>query len=288
MNAGSLGNSQMRHQLAPWSPPVLRWAGSKRRALPHLMNHLPSWFDRYIEPFAGSACLFFAIKPTKAVLGDINDELMYTYGVIRDHPRLVARGLLAKPRSARIYYGLRSKDPEQLEPVARAVRFMYLNRYCFNGVYRTNARGHFNVPMGTRTGSPPDERALYRASIALRRAELRICDFETCVAGVRPGDFVYLDPPYATSRPSAKGEYGAESFTSIDIARLFAGLVSIDSANAVFLLSYSETPELTCLIPRHWEVQRLSVRRHVAGFSRCRNTVPELLITNAAQGGSGG
>ena len=152
----------------PWSPPIFRWAGSKRKLVPILLKHCPSSYGRYIEPFAGSACLFFALKPKKAILGDINEELLRAYNTIRKHPKMVARAAKVIPNSKVMYYKIRNTDPNILNPVDRAARFVFLNRFCFNGVYRVNKRGQFNVPRGYRTGQIQDESMFYRYSLLLR------------------------------------------------------------------------------------------------------------------------
>jgi DNA adenine methylase len=127
--------------------PFLRWAGSKRLLLPVLQNFWTARHKRYVEPFAGSACLFFAIKPAKAILGDLNPELIATYIEVKYRIGAVLDELKKlKPKSKREYKRLRSIDIAALTPPARAARFIYLNRYCFNGIYRTNLLGQFNVP----------------------------------------------------------------------------------------------------------------------------------------------
>src|SRR5580658_6327776 len=127
--------------------PFLRWAGSKRRLLPTLQTFWTKKHKRYIEPFAGSACLFFAIKPPKAILGDLNPELISTYIEVKYRlPGVLAELAKLPPWNKREYLRLRSLDTATLEPRARAARFIYLNRFCFNGIYRTNLKGQFNVP----------------------------------------------------------------------------------------------------------------------------------------------
>ena len=264
---------------SPWASPMLRWAGSKRKLLPVLMSHVPFGFARYIEPFAGSACLFFALRPEAAVLGDINENLLNTYSTIRDHPRLVARQVASWRATSAEYYRIRSLRDEELEPVHRAARFVYLNRYCFNGVYRTNRSGHFNVPRGVRTGTLPSEQVFFRCAVAIRKAELRPGDFEHCLNDVGKSDFVYLDPPYASRGRPRFGEYGYGCFADNDIKRLVQWLQQIDRAGAAFLLSYSDTAALKALTKK-WNRRRLDVRRHVAGFADHRARVRELLVSN--------
>ncbi len=266
--------------LKPWSSPLFRWAGSKRKLLPSLIECSPRRFIRYIEPFAGSACLFFALKPQQAVLGDINQELLKTYEVIRSHPRLVARAAHSFKNSVEEYYKLRRVSPHKLDPIERAARFVYLNRYCFNGVYRTNKKGEFNVPRGVRTGNLPDEKLFYRCSVALRAATIRPLDFRACLHDVRKGDFIYLDPPYATSTQRRSGEYGYGSFDSDDLESLVDCLKSIDRKGARFLLSYKDSTTLKRLLPVTWQMRKINVKRHVAGFAKYRTDVIEVLISN--------
>jgi DNA adenine methylase len=267
-------------ELRPWAAPLLRWAGSKRKLLPLLMKSVPVDALRYIEPFVGSACLFFALRPASAVLGDINSSLLETYEVLRDHPRQLARLVLSMPPTQRYYYRLRNKRPESLPPLERAARFVYLNRFCFNGVYRTNREGLFNVPRGQKTGGIPSERDFVRCSIALRTAVVRPGDFENCLSDVRKGDFVYLDPPYAHETRRPTGEYGYGCFAKNDHDRLLECLRRVERAGAIFLLSYSDNPSFARAIKGEWHQKQVSVRRHVAGFADHRSRVNELLVTN--------
>jgi DNA adenine methylase len=176
--------------------PIFRWAGSKRKLLPTLRQYTPP-FVRYVEPFTGSACLFFDLLPRRALLGDVNRELVETYTAVRSSPLRVGQLVAAMPVSKAFYCELRAKDPDAMSVVERAARFVYLNRFCFNGVYRTNRSGKFNVPRGVRTGSLPTIADFDAWSRILNRATLVRGDFEKCLSKVRSGDFVYLDPPYA-------------------------------------------------------------------------------------------
>ena len=263
----------------PWSPPILRWAGSKRKLVPTLMTNAPANYKRYIEAFAGSACLLFALHPKSAVLNDINEQLIESYSVLRDHPRLLARGVHALPNTKREYYRQRSLDTSTLQPLDRAIRFIYLNRNCFNGVYRTNRQGVYNVPRGKKTGNIPSEQEFYRCSIALRDTDLRALDFETCLADVKKGDFVYLDPPYSTSSRPRYGEYGYASFQPIDVTRLVNVLQTMDQRGAHFLLSYAGGKSVKRSFSG-WNSQSIRVRRHVAGFVDHRTVVDEILVSN--------
>lgn len=264
----------------PWGTPVLRWAGSKRKLLPELSSAKPPKFKRYIEPFAGSACFFFAIYPERALLGDANLELIQTYATLRDHPRLVSRRAAALPRSRATYNKLRKRPFHEMSTdIERAASFVYLNRYCFNGVWRTNRQGLFNVPMGTHTGELPGEASFYRCSVALRRAELMSCDFAETCSKARQGDFVYLDPPYSSSPRDRYGEYGYNSFEPPDLHRIVRVLEDLDRRGCSFLLSYVDNAATRTALCQ-WSYRRIRVRRHVAGFSSQRTMARELLVAN--------
>ncbi len=257
---------------------MIRWAGSKRKLLPVLLRHAPP-HRRYVEPFAGSACLFFALCPRKALLGDKNSELMQAYRSVRDQPHEVASLLDKMPISEEYYYYLRDRAAVPATLVEGAARFLYLNRFCFNGVYRTNRAGRFNVPRGVRTGSLPGRAELLIWSERLKAASFLTGDFASCIAKVQKGDFVYLDPPYTKPGGRNRGEYGYSAFGALDIPRLTDALTAIDQAGAVFLLSYRCSSEMRETF-RPWWQRTLTVRRHVAGFVAARANVRELLISN--------
>jgi DNA adenine methylase len=255
---------------------LLRWAGSKRKLVPNLLRAIPSAFSRYIEPFAGSACLFFTLKPSSAILSDFNEQLMLTYRIIRDYPCRLAALVHGMPKTEPFYYELRRSKPSN--ELFLAARFVYLNRFCFNGVYRTNRAGEFNVPRGERTGLLPSVSCFGDAARVLSKAELRIGDFENSIADVAKGDFVYLDPPYTTASRRYSGEYGYGAFAEKDLERLVKSLRLIDRRGARFLLSYRYLPGSHVFL--EWFSKRVRTRRHVAGFSKHRRLVSELLVAN--------
>ncbi len=263
-----------------WTDSVFRWAGSKRKLLPVLMKNIPSKYERYVEPFCGSACLFFAIKPEKALLSDINNELMQTFEQIKKTPQKIAKAVANIAVEKSIYNQIRQQQPAELEDFERAVRFTYLNRNCFNGVYRTNKRGEFNVPMGTRTGEVPNVERFIRCSEALKNAKLITKDFERLIPEIQENDFVYLDPPYAKKGYKGRGEYGPGAFQYEDIERMLYFLNTIDGKGAKFLFSYSYDEELINQLPENWYWKSLSVGRHVAGFSQHRGKVQEIIVSN--------
>jgi len=262
-----------------WSRPLFRWAGSKRAIVPLLLRSIPAAYGKYVEPFAGSACLFFALRPTRAVLGDFNTELMHAYGVVCRHPRRVARGLAALPPTTDCYYAIRSIAPEQLDDLSRAVRFIYLNRYCFNGVYRTNRRNQFNVPMGTRPGRAPIESDFYRGSVALRAAKLYACDFQDTLGQAKRGDVAYLDPPYSTAVRTGLGEYGYGAFAAEDLHRLLDAVEAASRRGVCVILSYAPDKVLLDRLA-DWSTVKLAVLRQVGGGSSHRGRKVEILTSN--------
>lgn len=266
----------------PWASSPLRWAGSKKSIVPILLSHIPATYRRYIEPFAGSACVFFALHPATAILNDRNPELMNFYEVCRMHPRRLSRAVTSYPTTADFYYHLRDGG-DDLSRFDRAARFLYLNRFCFNGVWRENRQGRFNVPRGRSTGNLPSESHLYRCSVALRTATLVCDEFDNVVGDIGPGDFLYLDPPYSSVSRSTYGEYGYGAFGRDDIPRLVNYLMHVDRKGAIFLLSYSTELSLGPLPPQ-WTVTEVCVRRHIAGFADGRRTAIEVLITNHDRG----
>jgi DNA adenine methylase len=258
---------------------VIRWAGSKRQLLPYLLANIPGGFHRYVEPFCGSATLFFAIRPRCSILADLNQELITALLFIKEAPAETHEAVCTLCPSKSVYERLRELDPIDLSPFRRAVRFLYLNRYCFNGVYRTNRSGRFNVPMGKKTGRVPSRENYLQCAEALQSATLVRDDFSTTLARCGPGDFVYLDPPYyKTGRH--RGEYGPIAFTSQDLERLVHALIALDKLGAQFLLSYSDTPILQDMLPRLWNTSLLRVQRHVSGFRATSHHVDEILVKN--------
>jgi len=263
----------------PWASPFLRWAGSKRALLPELMTRAPQGFDRYVEPFAGSACLFFALRPRRAIIGDLNADLIQAYREVCVHPRRVARHVHEWGGDPTTYYRVRGFNPAELPDIERAARFVYLNRHCFNGVYRTNRQNHFNVPIGRRAGRVPPASHFYRCSVALRDAHLCSEDFSNLIDDARPGDFFYLDPPYSRAKGGAYGVYGYGSFDDRALDRLIVGLEAIQRAGAHFLLSYTDDERLQGLDER-WRVSVVSVRAQVAGRAEERRERREVLVDN--------
>lgn len=259
--------------------PFLRWAGSKRKQLGRLRAFWSDKHTGYVEPFAGSACLFFSIEPSRAVLGDTNRELVELYKVVRDDPDRLYRRLCRIRRDVDTYGRWRSIEPQSLDRDTRALRFIYLNRNCFNGIYRTNMLGQFNVPMGKEQGAYFTKSDLLRCSGLLRRASLVVGDFTKTISHVKPGNFVYLDPPFAVGSRRVFREYGKQSFGAADLPRLSKCLLEICEIGADFLVSYADSSEARALASQ-WNAIRLPIRRNIAGFAGARKNAYEWLITN--------
>jgi DNA adenine methylase len=261
--------------------PILRWAGSKRKVVSRLRSYWRADCTRYIEPFAGSCALFFALNPKRAILADLNSDLIATYRTIVAQPRAVYECATAAGPSRARFIELRQQEPRTLDPVRRAARFLYLNRYCFNGLYRTNASGQFNVPYAPlRSGRFPPWEVFMSASTLLAQAEFVAGDFEDVVMRrVRPGDFVYLDPPYAVGNRRVFKQYDSVTFGLSDLERLAAALHSINAVGARFLVSYAHCSEALSVF-RYWDVRRSFVHRNISGFAKHRRRSAELLISN--------
>lgn len=247
--------------------------------LPTLVANAPERYGAYLEPFAGSACLFFALQPDRAVLGDFNAGLIETYKVIAESPLALARTLNKMPTDPNFYYDLRARDKGSLPRVARAARFVYLNRFSFNGVYRTNRDGLYNVPRGEKTGVLPTSESLVAVSRALENVTLVCGDFEKTLDYAKRGDFVYMDPPYRLDETRMRGEYGYGAFDSGDLDRLAAALVALDQRGVHFLLSYKYSRDFHKNVQR-WHSLTQLVKRHVGGFTARRRRVRESLVSN--------
>jgi DNA adenine methylase len=260
--------------------PILRWAGSKRRLVPVLRTYWNKNHKRYLEPFAGSACLFFSLNPTRAILGDVNPELIATYLEVKYRVDGVIRELAKLSPSKEQYNTLRALCPSCLDASARAARFVYLNRFCFNGLYRTNLEGRFNVPYsGDRCGALPSPDHFKHCSRTLRHAQLINADFECVLSKAERGDLVYMDPPFAVRARRVFREYDPSAFALRDITRLRAWMDKLAAARITFVVSYAESEEAD-ILRKGFDHQTVSVRRNIAGFAAKRFLSNEILISN--------
>jgi len=205
--------------------PFLKWPGGKRWFVFKYAKHLPDKFNRYIEPFLGAGSVFFYLRPANALLGDINAELVNAYRTIKRSRRRLEELLREHQEKHGTRYYYRIRDAELTDSLSRAARFIYLNRTCFNGIYRVNLEGRFNVPKGTKGAVLYESDNFLELARYLRNAELRVGDFESLVDAGRKGDLLFADPPY-TVRHNINGflKYNETLFSWADQERLAKAL----------------------------------------------------------------
>lgn len=258
--------------------PLLRWAGSKRQILPQLKkfwNH-----NRYIEAFAGSACLFFEIEPKVSIINDLNNDLINTYRIIKNDPHLFIESLERLISRKKDYYQIRSTFNQNPPEVEKSAMFFYLNRHCFNGLFRTNKKGEFNVPRGEFSYKIKfDYNLIHEASRLLQSTILLNGDFEIIIPYIEKGDFIYLDPPFWTTQTKVFANYQAVPFGQNDISRLQKLLRIIDDKKAFFVVSYLNSDEGQQMLSG-WESKLIQTKRFIAGNTRNRRSVYEIIATN--------
>jgi DNA adenine methylase len=281
---------QLRRETAPLradvpeekAAPFLKWVGGKTSLLPELLRHVPDRLRRYHEPFVGGGALFFAVAPRRATLSDNNFELVHCYTQVRDDVHGVLAALARHVYGKEHYQSIRALEPRQLAPAERAARFIYLNKTCFNGLWRVNRAGRFNVPIGRyRNPRFHDPAALLAAHHALKTVEILHAPFEAALAKASPGDFVYLDPPYdPVSATSSFASYTADGFTWDDQKRLARACIALNRRGVRFLLSNSATSRIRELY-RGFEQRLVRAPRFINSKAECRGRVEELLVFNA-------
>lgn len=259
----------------------LRWAGSKKKLVPLLSGYYTKEHKRYFEPFMGSAVLYYDIQPDKAIISDSNVDLVSTYNAIKYHPRAVFNRLRKIALGKDSYYEVRALNPNDLDEFDSAARFIFLNRFCFNGLYRTNKKGEFNVPYSSsRTGKLPDFKQMRNSSEKLKGAKIICSDFEKLLLKYsKKGDFVYLDPPYATNNKRIFRQYGPQEFGIEDIARLVNVLDVLNERGVDFVLSYAWCSEAKEAFGK-WGLRKIDVRRNISGFAKSRRIDHEMIVTN--------
>jgi DNA adenine methylase len=263
--------------------PFLKWAGGKRQLLPLLLRAAPASIETYYEPFIGGGALFFALYAEKrfrrAVLADQNEELIRCYQALKDDVEEVIRELQRLPHDEKEYYRIRAASPAAMSASERAARTIYLNKVGFNGLYRVNSRGQFNVPFG-RYVRPNicDEPRLRAAAIALQDVALHCQDFALTTAPARSGDFVYFDPPYVPlSATSSFTAYGEVPFGPDEQGRLASTLRALGERQVAALLSNSDCVSTRDLY-RGLRPRKVEVRRSINSVATRRGSVGELLV----------
>jgi DNA adenine methylase len=263
--------------------PFLKWVGGKTQILPDLLKRVPKHFRTYREPFVGAGALYFALRHRNAVLSDLNRELVATYVAVRDHVDDVIERLesLAHRHSPELFATLRAKAPFRGFPFDTAARMIYLNKTCFNGVFRVNSKGLFNTPIG-KFKTPPticDAENLRACSEALQRAEIIAVDFREALRVVDPGDFVYCDPPYLPRSETADfTAFTAAGFGQADQEALAARARELKALGVHVLLSNAGNDKAKDLY-KGFTVESVYARRSINSDGDKRGVVREYLIT---------
>lgn len=260
--------------------PFLKWPGGKRWLVSRYGHLFPKACTRYVEPFLGGGAVFFQLAPRKALLTDVNGELINAYRCIRSHAREIDRRLaiLNRLHSKRVYYDTRASEPRTL--VGRAVRFLYLNRTCFNGLYRVNRAGQFNVPMGSKTEVAYPPGFLLKVAAALKGATFRAGDFESVVDGTGEGDLLFVDPPYTVMHNNNNfRKYNAHLFSWADQERLAAAVRRAAARGVDVMVSNADHESVRRLYRGFGQHLRLERATVLAASVEHRCGTTELLIT---------
>lgn len=259
--------------------PFLKWVGGKRQLIPELESLLPTHFGRYHEPFIGGGALFFHTRPTQATISDANEELADCYRAVRDCPEELIRELRRHTYEKDYYYAMRAWDTSAEPLYRRAGRTIYLNRTGFNGLYRVNRAGQFNVPFG-RYDNPLicDEHNLRTCSSLLRGVEIGHRDFSAVLSAAKAGDFVYFDPPYVPVSPTASfTAYVSGGFGAEEHARLAEVFRELAGRGVNVMLSNSDTPLVRQLF-RDFHLHEVRARRAINSNAGRRGDVGELIV----------
>jgi DNA adenine methylase len=284
---------KQEYQLISIAPkPFVKWAGGKRQLLPVITSHLPSKFERYFEPFLGGGAVFFSLvlkeRKEKWLISDLNSDLVLSYVTIRDNVKELVLSLehhaenYAKNQSA-YYYKIRETNPKN--EIDKVSRLIFLNKTCFNGLYRVNSKGKFNVPVG-RYVNPNivNKENLFEVSKVLQSKDVSIkCqDFEDALKGVGHGDFVYLDPPYQpVSSTASFTSYTDSDFDFSDQERLYEKFKALDKKGVKVLLSNSKSDEIIELFKEFSDgIIEINANRFINSVSQKRTGHTELLIKN--------
>ena len=283
---------QQYKQLLTTPKPFVKWAGGKRQLIPILNENLPKTMGTYYEPFLGGGALLFHIlserNGQKCGISDLNSDLVLTYTTIRDKPNELVHSLKNHSKnyqkdSKSYYYAIRESNPRSA--VEKTSRLLFLNRTCFNGLYRVNSKGKFNVPLGKYTNpNIVNEENIRSVSHALqsRKVSIKCRDFESVLDDARKGDLVYFDPPYQPVSDTANfTSYTHKSFTITDLKRLANLCLDLDSKGCNVLLSNSDSQEVANMFKdKKWKIKKIEANRSINSNSKKRTGHFELLIKN--------
>ena len=265
--------------------PMVKWVGGKRQLMFELLKNMPKDYNRYFEPFIGGGALFFELQPNNAYISDMNEELINLYQVVRDNVNELIADLQKHDISKEYFMEIRNIDRteeyQNWSDVKKASRFIYLNRTCFNGMYRVNSKGEFNVPFGHyKNPRILDENNLINCSNLLQRTEIKHADFSEILKEVKKGDFVYFDPPYVPlSETSSFTSYTKDGF---DINMQFKLRDVCDELNSIgvkFLLSNSDT-KLVNELYENYNIKKVFASRQINANADGRGKITEVLVRN--------
>jgi len=277
----------MKHSTKKKPHPFLKWAGGKTQLLGPLVERIPGKFGKYFEPFVGGGALFFELFRQNRIeygaeLSDLNSELMDTYKAIRETTSEVIELLESYPHDKRFFYELRERDPEKLDRPERAARMIYLNKTCFNGLYRVNRKGKFNVPFGSyKKPKYNDPDNLFAVADALKEVVLRDAPFDSVLDSASSGDLVYFDPPYAPlSRTSNFTSYQPGGFDADSQQKLRDVSIDLVRRGAKVIISNSGTQVIRELYEHsEFTIETVGARRSINRDPSRRGVLNELIIT---------
>ncbi len=257
--------------------PILKWPGGKRGLIRHLLPLIPNKFASYYEPFFGGGALFFALRPKAAILADKNGELINCYSQLRSSPSELLELLQLMKNTKEDYYAIRTTAPR--DERARAARFIYLMTLSFNGIYRENLQGEFNVPYGNKQHlAVYDREKFYRVSKALQPAQLFCADFDITLALAKQNDLVYLDPPYTTAYGNDGFlKYNAEIFSWEDQIRLADTANKLANKGCHVIISNADHPSIHSLY-RDFQVRTVVRQSTIAASRSHRREIKECIF----------
>jgi len=262
--------------------PFLRWAGGKNWLVKDIRKFLPkTGINKYIEPFLGGGSIFFHLAPKQAILSDLNQELIQAYETLKSDVAAVILELRKYQNTKEFYYLIRDKNPTN--EIDKAARFIYLNQTSFNGIYRVNLKGKYNVPYGYRKKEFLQPENLIQASKILQNAELYSRDFESCISDIEENDFVFLDPPYTvTHNNNGFIKYNAKLFDIQEQNRLAAFIDEIHNKKAFYVLTNAAHHEVRKIFtrPNNNKIVEASRASLVGGKKAKRGKFAEFIITN--------
>jgi DNA adenine methylase len=271
--------------------PFVKWVGGKRQLLTQFRRlnlYPPEKFDikngRYFEPFVGGGAVFFDLLPKTALLSDLNNELVVTFNVIKNDVENLIKSLKKHTLSKEYFLKIRAQNPEKLSDINIASRFIYLNRTCFNGMYRVNSKGAFNVPFGKYTNPLIcDEVNLRKVSKALKNVEIKKQDYKEVLKKAKKGDFIYFDPPYyPISKTASFTSYTKESFLEKEQIELRDTFLDLNKRGCFVMLSNSDTPFINKIYSgfKGVRITKVQAGRAINSNASKRGKITEVLVTN--------